>query len=340
MSTESHQASSPVRRLQVTGPGQLELVECARIGLPLGHARVEVRAVGLNFRDVKQWQSPPPDLPLPFTPGSDYAGVIVEIDDKSSPLAVGDHVVGMLHHGASASELVVPTDALIPIDDDVDLTMAAIAPVSGLTASFLIDAADVQSGDVVVVRAAAGGLGCFLGGLLKARGAQTIGLTSTKEKAAIASEAGYDEVIVRTTGDEVAAVRSLTTRGGRTGVDIVVDSVGGKRFVQSFEMLANEGSVVLCGRSAGEPDLQSVQRELINSRRNLGLREFFLNTHIADRFDEVIDRLMQVIGALEDNTIRVPVASVDLGAAPAAFEAILSGSTAGKTALTFSLPQV
>ena len=295
-----------------------------------GEVRIAVRAVGVNFRDVKAADEPPVDGSPPVIPGSDLAGEIIEVGPDVDSSTVGTRVLGVVPSGAYAERVVVPAAFTLPIPDDVTDAAAAITPVSGLTASFLANAAQVSEGDTVVTYAAAGGLGTFLGGLLTARGARTIGLTSTEEKAAVARAAGHDTVVVYRGIDPVGAVREHTDG---QGADIVIDSVGGPEFTRSFQMLRNEGTVVLCGRSAGEPDLARSQAELIDSRRNLGLREFYLNTHIVDHFGEVPDRLRQVLDLQHAGTITVPVTQYALADAAGAHAALRAGTTVGKLLL-------
>jgi NADPH2:quinone reductase len=265
-------------------------------------------------------------------PGSDFAGDVVAVGDGVEAPRVGDRVFGAVADGAYAADVVVPAALALPLPDDADYDAGAIVPVAGLSASFLVSGAGVhlREGATAVTYAAAGGLGCFLGGLLAARGVRSIGLTSTRAKAEVARRAGHAEVVLYPDVDPVEAVKDLTD--GR-GVDVVFDSVGGPAFARSFRMLRNEGTVVLCGRAAGEPDLAGAYADFVEVRRNLGLREFFLMTHILDHLDEVPGRAADLVAALRSGAVRVPITAFPLAEVARAHQLIEAGATVGKVVL-------
>lgn len=220
---------------------------------------------------------------------------------------------------------------LLRIPDGLDFATASILPVAGLSASFLLSVADLVNGTSVVTFAAAGGLGCFLGGLLHRAGIRSIGLTSSADKARVAAAAGHHQVVNYHDVDPVDAVLAAT--GGK-GVDVVFNSVAGPDFGRSFTMLANEGTVILCGRAAGAPDLTGLGEQLVGVRRNLGLREFSLATHIFDHLDEIPRRLEDLAGSMSRRDLTIPVASYPFDEVAAAHTAIESGATVGKLILT------
>ena len=130
--------------------------------------------------------------------------------------------------------------------------------------------------------------------------------------------------------DPVEAVHQLT--GGR-GADVVFDSVAGPDFGRSFRMTRNEGTVVLCGRSAGEPDLSDVAGDFLAGRRNLALREFYLATHVFDHLDELSPRLQELADGVRDGRIRVPITSFRLDEVRRAHQLLERGGTTGKLVL-------
>jgi NADPH2:quinone reductase len=331
--TTSPTAGSMARSIRIRDAGGTAALRVDSVpddALGKGDVRVAVGAVGINFRDVKHTDELPTGADLPFVPGSDFAGEIVEVAPDVDANLVGTRVLGVVPNGAYAERVVVPVAFTIPIDDDVAYEVAAVTPVSGLSASFLVDSARIAEGQTVVTYAAAGGLGSFLGGLLKVRGARTIGLTSTVEKAEIAHSSGHDNVVNYRDTDAVEAVRELTDGNG---ADVVFDSVGGAGFTRSFQMLKNEGTVVLCGRSAGEPDLAHAQTELIDARRNLALREFYLNTYIIDHFAEIPDRISELLELQLAGAIRVPITRYSFADVAEAHAALRAGTTSGKLVL-------
>jgi NADPH2:quinone reductase len=326
------------RAMIVRTPGGPEVLEPADVPLRApgpGEVRVAVRSIAVNFRDVHQRRGSTPGATLPLVPGSDFAGDVVSVGDGVDATRVGARVFGAVADGAYAADVVLPAAMALPLPDDVDYDTGAIVPVAGLSASFLVTGAgaDLDEGGesaTAVTYAAAGGLGCLLGGLLAARGVRSIGLTSTQAKAEVARRAGHAEVILYPDVDPVQAVMDLT--GGR-GADVVFDSVGGPAFARSFRMLRNEGTVVLCGRAAGDPDLGAAYVDFVEARRNLGMREFFLMTSIADHFAEVPVRAAELVAALRSGAVRVPITAFPLGEVARAHQLVESGATVGKVVL-------
>ena len=314
----------------VTGAGDVDVLDIVEIDLPrVGPADVLVRvdAAALNFRDTKQRRDPPPTVVHPYVPGSDFAGTVVAVGDAVTARSVGDRVVGAAHEGACARYIAVHEAMVMPVPGGITPQQAATLPVSGLTASFLMSVADLRPGSVGVVHAAAGGLGCYLGGLLTAAGIRALGLTSSPTKIEVARAAGFADVVNYTEADPVAEVLRLTR--GR-GADVVFDSIAGPRFARSFAMLANEGTAILCGRSAGDPDLATITDELVEVRRNRALREFYLNTHIMDHLDQIPQRIAELGRLVADGTVKVPITTYPLTEIRDAHHALEQGGTVGK----------
>lgn len=291
---------------------------------------VKVHAAALNYRDVKERRDPALGATAPHVTGSDFAGEVVETGPDVTGLEPGSRVVGLALNGACAEHVVTDASMVMPVRDDLDLVVASTIPVSGLTASFLLSTSALPPGAVAVTYAAAGGLGCYLGGLLQAAGIRSIGLTSTPAKATVATRAGHTDIVLYRDHDPVQAVLDLTA--GR-GADIVFDSVAGPEFRRSFQMLANEGTVVLCGRTAGEPDLATTQAELIDVRRNRGLRDFFLRTCILDHFDQLPTRVAALADALVAGELAIPVTTLPIDEILTAHDLLESGTTTGKVVI-------
>src|SRR5918995_2242189 len=162
----------------IGGPEVLRLTDVEAPALGPGDVRVAVRSIGVNFRDVQQRRLPDGDQAPPFVPGSDFAGDVIEVGADVTGLRTGDRVVGVALAGAYAEEVVAPALVVQPIPDDVSYNMAASLPVAGLSASFLLSTSGLLPGDTAVTWAAAGGLGCFLGGGLPAARGGADGLTA------------------------------------------------------------------------------------------------------------------------------------------------------------------
>src|SRR3972149_6370880 len=137
--------------------------------------------------------------------------------------------------GAYAEYAVVPAERLVPLPQGVDFRSAAAVTLQGMTAHYLAHSTyPLKPGDAALIHAAAGGVGLLLIQIAKMRGARGFGTVSTKEKAALAREAGADEVIQYTEQDFEAEVMRLT--GGK-GVNVVYDSVAKTTFAQRLNCL-------------------------------------------------------------------------------------------------------
>jgi NADPH2:quinone reductase len=319
-----------MRAALVTSAGEPEVLHVREVQLPAlrsSDVLVQVEAAALNFRDTKQRREPPPGTVHPYVPGSDFAGHVCAVGSDVTRLQVGQAVVGAAHDGACAQYAAVDEAFALPIPARLESALAATLPVSGLSASFLVSSSCVAAGATAVVHAAVGGLGCYLVGLLRAHGVTTIGLTSTDAKVAVARDIGFTHVVNYRTHDPLTAVLEITE--GR-GVDVVFDSVAGPGFARSFEMLANEGTVMFCGRSAGEPDLATVTEELVASRRNRALREFYLDTHLAEHPGQITPRVDELAQLLAHGAIKVPVTRHPLDDIASAHQALEDGANIGK----------
>jgi NADPH2:quinone reductase len=202
--------------------------------------------------------------------------------------------------------------------------------VAGLTAWFLLEDGGVGKDTVVVGHAAAGSVGCFLGALLRARGAHGIGLVSTDAKAEVARRAGWRDAVVYRREDPVARVRALT--GGR-GADLVLDAVAGPGFARSVEMTASGGTLVLFGRAAGDPPPEAILETFLHSGRNLGLRTYFLGTTIATGLARIAPAYAGLFALFREDAIHLPMETLPLERAAEAHARIERQETVGKVVL-------
>lgn len=314
------------------GPDVLRLQEVPRPPLAPGHIRVAVHAAGVNFRDVQQRRGADPGTGFPLISGSDFAGDVTEVGPGVDDRHEGQRVFGISPaDGAYAEEVVVPAVTSCPVPGGVGYDQAAAAPVAGLSASFLLALSGLTTGMTAVTLAPAGGLGCFLGGLLSDAGVRSIGITSGARKVKVAKAVGHRDIVDYQAEDPVEAIQART---GGHGADVVFDSVAGPELARSLRMLRTGGTVILCGRAAGPPDLPAVWAELIESRRDLGLRDFFLRNHVLEHLDEVPARLTQLAAGLASGQLRVPIQAFPLKDAARAHELIESRGSVGKLVLT------
>ncbi|HTF35584.1 MAG TPA: zinc-binding dehydrogenase [Myxococcota bacterium] len=322
-----------MRAIHVTGSGGpevLKLVEVPEPVPPAGTVRICNRAVAINFHDIQTRRHGETGLTPPFIPGTDFAGLVDAVGAGVQQFRVGDRVLGIHLHGAYAEKSIALAALAVQIPGAVTFEQAAACPVAGLTAYFLVHDLRAGRGTTALVHAAGGSVGCFLGGLLRERGATAIGLVSSPRKAQVAQAAGYAHTIDYRREDVIARVRELT--GGR-GVDLVYDSVAGPHFARSFEACAPEGTVVLFGTAAGEPPLEALATGFLTSRRNLGLRTYFLGSTIEHRLAEIPKAFAALFEGLATGTLRVPIETLPLAEAAAAQGRIERQETVGKLVL-------
>lgn len=214
----------------------------------LGEVLVKVAAAGVNFIDTYQRSGLYP-MSLPYTPGLEGAGTIVEMGAEVNGFSVGDRVAWTSVLGSYAEQVVVPADKIVRVPEGVELQTAAQLMLQGITAHYLVTSVfDIKPGHHALVHAAAGGVGLLLCQMIKNRGATVIGTVSTDEKAKAASAAGADHIIRYDTEDFVPRVREFTNGAG---VDVVYDGVGKTTFEGSLRSLKTRGMLALFGQSSG-----------------------------------------------------------------------------------------
>lgn len=212
-------------------------------------ALVHHTAVGLNYIDV-YFRTGLYKIPaMPATLGMEAAGVVTAVGADVQSVAVGDRVAyatGPI--GAYATDRVISADRLVKVPDGIEDTIAAAMMLQGMTAQYLLRRTyRVKPGDVVLVHAAAGGVGLILCQWAKHLGAQVIGVVSTEAKADLAREHGAAHVVV---GHEGLAAEVKRITGGAM-VPVVYDSVGRDTFAPSLDSLAPLGLMISYGNSSG-----------------------------------------------------------------------------------------
>jgi NADPH2:quinone reductase len=241
-----------------------------------GEVLVAVAAAGVNFMDIgvrrgQVWK----DMPLPRTLGVEGAGRVVGIGDDVTGFAPGQRVAWVYHPGSYAEMIAVPAQALVPIPDAIDDRTAAAVMMQGLTAShFAADFHPVQSGEIALVHAAAGGLGLLLTQIISMRGGHVIGRVSSESKIAIAKAAGADHVVVDAEGQFADEVLRLTDG---QGVHVVYDGSGPVTFRDSLKSLRRSGTFCWYGPVLGGPgpiDIMSLPKSI-----KIGYATFFDHIH-------------------------------------------------------------
>lgn len=243
-----------------------------------GEVRLRQTAIGFNYIDVYQRSGKYP-LPNPTGLGHEAAGTVEALGDGVSGLVVGDRVVYMnAGVGAYASHRNVAADKLVTLPDDVTDEDAAAVFFKAMTAQYLLRRTHrVAAGEIVLVHAAAGGVGQILVRWAKALGATVIGTAGSAAKCAIAREAGCEHAIDYSQADWVQQVIDAT--GGRKA-RVVYDSVAQHTFLGSLDCTAPFGLVVLFGAASGPAP--EIQPELLNKKGCLFLTRPSVFPHNAD----------------------------------------------------------
>ena len=289
-------------RLHRTGGPEVLQYEGVAVGEPAaGEALVRQHAVGVNFIDIYHRSGLYP-VPLPSGLGQEAAGVVEAVGPGVTDIAPGDRVAyagGPL--GAYAQVRTLPADRLVRLPDAIGFDTAAALMLKGLTAQYLLRrTCRVEPGDVILMHAAAGGVGLILCQWARALGVSVIGTVSTEQKAVLAREHGCDHVLVGVApADLPARVRALTQ--GR-GVRVVYDGVGRDTFMASLDCLAPLGMMVSFGNASGpvaafEPGLLAQKGSLFLTRPTLfhyAAERTDLLSMAAELFERVIDGTVSV----------------------------------------------
>lgn len=277
----------------------LETAEVPRPGP--GEALLRIEAIGLNFIEVYH-RTGLYKVPLPFTLGSEAAGTVEDVGPGVTVVQAGDRVASLNVRGAYAEYAVADAERLVPLPDRVSTKAAAAVLLQGITAHFLaFSTYPLQRGDTCLVHAAAGGVGLLLCQMAKRRGARVIGTTSTEEKAALAREAGADDVILYTRTNFVDEVKRLM--GGK-GLQVVYDSVGRSTFTGGLDLLAPRGLMVLFGQSSGP--IEPFNPQVLSAKGSLYLTRPSIGAYTATRA-ELLERAGDVLGWVADGSLEVRI---------------------------------
>jgi NADPH2:quinone reductase len=230
-------------------PDVVRIDEVAPPAVAPGQVRVQVAAAAVNFPDVLliagKYQL---TVPVPFVPGSEFAGVIAETGTGVEGFAVGDRVSGAGLFGAFAQEVAVPAEGLSPIPDGVDEQRAAAFGVAYRTAYHTLrSVARVGEGDQLIVLGAGGGVGLAAVQLATLLGASVTAVASSAEKLQVAARYGAAHLVNYTSGELRAALKQAVP----LGADAVIDPVGGELSEPALRSLARGGRFVTVGFASG-----------------------------------------------------------------------------------------
>ena len=294
-----------------------------------GQVRVRVSAAAVNFPDVllvaNRYQL---SAPVPFVPGSEFAGVVAWVADGVDGVSVGDRVTGTAMVGAFAEEVVVGASAVRPIPAGVDTRHAAAFGVAHRTAFHVLrSVAALQPGEELVVLGAGGGVGLAAVQLGVLLGASVTAVASSPEKLEVAAAQGATHLIDHRQRDLRQALREALP----DGADVVVDPVGGARAEPALRALRWDGRFVTVGYASGEIPRIPLNLVLLKGIRIVGFEFYGFVTHSPDEFQRGEDELA---GLLASGRIVPHIgASFGLDETAAALRLVADGQAVGKVVI-------
>ena len=251
-------------------PSSLVLEDVASPEPQKGEILVSVRACSVNFPDtliIQGLYQFKPDLP--FSPGSDVAGLVKSVGEGVSHVKAGDQVFGIVPHGGFAEEVIVPKSSCFPKPVSMDFkTAAAFMMAYGTSFYALKNRAKLKKGESLVVLGASGGVGLAAVELGKLMGARVIACASSQEKLELCKDYGADELINYEEEDLKTRIKELT--GGK-GADIIYDPVGGKYTEAALRACAWEGRYLVVGFAAGDIPSISLNLPLLKGCQIMGV---------------------------------------------------------------------
>ncbi|TXL73887.1 NADPH:quinone oxidoreductase family protein [Vineibacter terrae] len=312
--------------------------------LKAGHVRVAVHAGGVSFATLLGVQGKHQNKPvLPYIPGNEMAGVVMEVAADVTGFAPGDRVTGPVSSGAFGAEVVTPAGNLYRIPDTLDFAAATSFPTLYPTAyGALRWKAKMAPGETLLVHGAGGGSGLTAVEVGKAMGATVIATAGGADKLAVARAHGADHLVDSRREDIRARVLEITS--GR-GADVIYDPVGGEIFEQSLRCVAVEGRIIPMGFASGKIPQIPANILLVKNITVIGFYYGYYNgwgrpgevvdpVEIARRRALVQDALAEMFGWFEQGKLKARVAGIfPLDRWVQAFQLISDRTVVGKAAL-------
>ena len=317
---------------QTGGPEVLSYVEKAPPSPGPGEVLIKAEAIGVNFIDT-YFRSGSYPRDLPFVLGTEVAGTVAAVGDGVTALGVDDRVVTAAASGAYAEFATAPAQFVAHAPSKVGLDVAASALLKGMTAHYLIKSVyPVQSGDVVLVHAGAGGVGLILTQWAASLGVRVITTVSTPAKAELSRQAGASDVLDYPGDDPNEFGRRIRDLTDGAGVAAVYDGVGASTFDASLASLAVRGTLALFGASSGA--VPPVDPQRLNAAGSVYLTRPSL-AHFTRTGEEFAWRSGELLDAIAEGTLEVTVSqSYPLADAAQAHRDLQGRQTVGSIVLT------
>ncbi len=322
--------SKAIRIYETGGPDVMRWEDVEPGAPEPGEALVRHEAVGLNFIDVYHRTGLYPLPALPAVPGLEGAGVVEQIGEGVSEVAVGDRVAyAGIPPGAYAQIRRIPAHRLVKLPDSISSHQGAAMMLQGMTARYLLRGCyAVKTGDTILIHAAAGGVGSIVCQWAKHLGATVIGTVGSQQKAEIARANGCDHPLLYSEEDFAVRTREITDGAG---VDVVYDSVGQATFMQSLDCLRPMGMMVSFGQSSGP--VPPLDLGILAARGSLFLTRPSLMAYTADRKD-LLENAEDLFAVVANGAVRIEVnQTYPLAEAARAHQDLEARKTTGSTVL-------
>ena len=312
------------------GPEVLKVVEVDQAKPGPQEVVIEIHLVGVNYADTARREGKyVVPTKLPFIPGAEIAGVVVEVGKEVTNVKIGERVVTLIESGGYAEYAVADARSVIPLKAEQDLKEAVSLPLQGLSAYHILRTmGSLREGETVLVHAAAGGVGTIAVQLAKLMGAgKVIATASTEEKLELARSLGADVCINYTKEDWYKEVLEATN--GR-GVNVALEMAGGDVFTDTLKCLATFGRLVIYGVASGE---QAIMHPSTLMARNQSVIGFFL-PQIMRKPDLLLPSIHELFSFLEEGQLKVIVGEIyPLDEAAKVHELLQNRKTTGKVLL-------
>ncbi len=322
--------SKAVKIYQYGGPEQLVLEEVSPGAPQTGEVLLRHEAIGLNYIDIYHRTGLYPLTNLPCVIGMEGSGIIENVGEGVTEFSIGDRVAYAGNPpGAYATHRLIHADRLVPLPEKISHQTAAAIMLKGMTARYLlVGCYAVSAKDVILIHAAAGGVGSLVCQWANHIGATVIGTVGTEEKADIARNNGCHHPIVYTQQDFVQQVKEITS--GR-GVDVVYDSVGKATFEKSLDCIRPLGMLVSFGQSSGP--IPPFDLGLLASNGSLFLTRPSLMTYTSQRKD-LLNHAKDLFAVVQSGTVKERINKVyPLSKVAEAHRDLESRATAGSVIL-------
>jgi NADPH2:quinone reductase len=291
-------------RVHKTGGPEALTYEDVEIPAPgQGQIKIKQHACGVNFIDTYfRAGAYPSPVGLPFIAGNESAGEVMAVGPGVTDVKVGDRVGVVTALGGYAAERIVPADRAVKLPDNISYEQAAGMMLKGMTVQYLVNRTfKVGKGSIVLMHAAAGGVGLILCQWANHLGATVIGTVGSKEKADLAKANGCHHTILYRDEDFVAKVKEITS--GKL-CDVVYDGIGKTTFPASLDCLRPLGTFASFGSASGQIDAFNIN--ILQTKGSLFATRPTLNHYVAKREDLLAcaNDLFEKVGS---GAVKIPI---------------------------------